>query len=348
MRRDRKSPGGFGFTLIETLVVVTIIGILVALLLPAVQAAREAAHRIQCINNLKQVGLGIQAYQAAQGVFPPIDLAMDAKVRGLIYAGRFQSALSRILPTLEQGDLYNALNFQEIPTLGHVLAMNQTAMQFTVGGFLCPSDPAAGVPGYGRCNYAVNLGPSARFAPYKRDPLSMHGPFAVFQVLGPADFRDGLSNTVGVSEHLQGDWLKETTRRGGDYLLGDGKDAVPPAGIDPRSYDAAIYFCDHLAASTPVESRRGESWFLSGYHFTNYNHTAPPNPKGSACSFDFNYDDLHNRVHRSGVFPATSNHPGGVNVVLMDGSVRFVRDGVDLATWRAVATRDGGEAAHLD
>jgi prepilin-type N-terminal cleavage/methylation domain-containing protein len=328
------------FTLIELLVTVGIIGLLAGLLLPAVQSAREASRRAQCTNNLKQIGLAIHAYVASSGVFPPVCLK---SVANETWAGHYYSPLVRILPGLEQTALFNATNFDWIPTDATMLVANLTVMTTSVGLFLCPSDTGSGVTGYGRCNYRFNMGPTHKNWYYHDTNNEFWcGPFTVFQCYRPADFGDGLSNTVGASERLQGDWQTDTMKRGGDYGL---------ANVDSQnigSVDQAVQVC---AASPPggaYESRGGESWFLSGFHFTGYNHSAPPNPKSADCALDVMREDMHNRILHNGVFSATSYHSGGVLVLLMDGSTRFVKDAIDLAVWRAVATRSGGEAVGAD
>jgi hypothetical protein len=109
-----------------------------------------------------------------------------------------------------------------------------------------------------------------------------------------------------------------------------------------------VELCDSVPAGYAVESRGGESWFVSGFHFTNYNHLLPPNGKGVACAFDGLVEPFGIRVIHAGVFPATSDHYGGVMAGRMDGSARFVADGVAPPVWRALATRAGGEVVTID
>ena len=159
-----------------------------------------------------------------------------------------------------------------------------------------------------------------------------------------AAFTDGLSATVGASERLEGNWTKGPFKLGGDYLYLT--TAIPP-GIAPalRDADQAIRFCSALSLSLPQESRGGECWLLSGLHFTNYNHCASPNMKIPDCALNTaSTETLHSRTIEQGIFKASSYHPGGVNAMLMDGSVRFFTDGIDLRVWRAVSTRSGLEA----
>jgi prepilin-type N-terminal cleavage/methylation domain-containing protein/prepilin-type processing-associated H-X9-DG protein len=335
-----------GFTLIELLVVVFVIGLLTGLLLPAVQSAREAARRIQCANNLKQIGLALQNYLAQQNVFPGVDL----KTRTFPGASRFFSTyffspIARMLPHLDQLPLYNATNF-ELPPVEAAL-FNQTVMKTSLGFLLCPSDVQPPVPGFGRVNYRFCLGPTPIWAPGSFYPLSQSGPFTVHLVYPPAAFTDGLSTTVGVSERLEGDWIKGPFKWGGDYLY---LATAAPPNLPPQllAPDQAVRYCSGLSLSLPQESRGGESWLLSGFHFTNYNHCATPNMKiPDCCLSSNNLSSLLHRINEQGVFKATSYHPGGVNAAFMDGSVRFFTDGVDSRVWRAVSTRSGGEVVEF-
>jgi hypothetical protein len=242
-----------------------------------------------------------------------------------------------MLPQLDLLPVYNAVNFHSYPAEGIAFWQNQTVMMYNSLLFVCPSDVVRGPFGFGRVNYRFNLGPS----PWDSSAdtvLGSSGPFTTHRCYGPADFADGLSQTIGVSERIKGDW-REGSRYRGDYLLTTiGRGGLP----SPGGPDWALSAC---AAAPPLlfEPRSGESWFFSGLHFTNYNHAGPPNYRGQDCAFDRAQEGLHERTLHSGVFPGRSYHVGGVNVLLMDGSARFVVDSVNLATWRAIATRSGGE-----
>ena len=327
-----------GFTLIELTVVIAVIGLLILLTLNAVQSSREAARRLGCSNHLRQIGLAMQAYLAASGVFPPVNLVTERFSDGTYYSGHSHSPLARLLPALDQQPLFNSINFERIATDGGMLTANDTAMTTHILVFLCPSDGAASpADGYGRVNYRVNHGSHFLYSPLPNDPATSSGPFAPHRAIGPADFSDGLSQTIGLSERLRGDWSRARFRRAGDYALADGSQAWP------RDADGARAYCLGLPPDIAHESRGGESWLLSGFNFTGYNHVAPPNWSGPDCSLDPWREDLHVRSMHDGVFAASSLHPGGVNACFMDGSVRFVKDSVDIRTWRSLATRGGGE-----
>lgn len=328
-----------GFTLIELLTVIFILGILAGLLLPAVQSAREAGRRLQCSNHLKQIGISLHSYSTTHSYFPAIFSASGTIQAGVPvpFFAHSYSPSARMLAELDQRPLYDAANLEGVTTRGPMLQANRTVMETTVALFLCPSDGGTGVPGYGRNNYRYNVVSTPWIAPGDNAPDSWTGPFTPQRFHRPADFRDGLSNTVGVSERLQGSWRKGQ-REPGDYMLTSIGKAKHTGGPD-----WAVAACAEAMPGLSSETRSGESWFLSGHHFTTYNHCAPPNAKAGDCSFLSGKEPVHNRTLHEGVFSASSQHPRGVNVLLMDGSLRFVQDTIAPPLWRALATRSGGE-----
>ena len=339
MTTARDDPASKAYTLVEVLVVISAISLLAGLLIPAVQSARESARRLQCANGLRQLGLALHNYLASQNVFPGVDLPDAPAGPRPSVSTHYFSPLARMLSQLDQGPLHNATNFSLPAVQGVVL--NQTVMKTSLGFLLCPSDTQPGVAGYGRDNYRFNLGPTGVWAPGSSPPLSEAGPFTVHVVYSPANFTDGLSSTVGASERLQGDWTRGQFKLGGDYLLF--------RTLEWSEYfnspDQTLQFCSSLSLSLPQESRGGESWFLSGFHFTCYNHCATPNLKVTDCALTDHASTrtLRERISQQGVFKASSYHPGGVNALLMDGSGRFFSDSINLRVWRALATRSGGE-----
>jgi prepilin-type N-terminal cleavage/methylation domain-containing protein/prepilin-type processing-associated H-X9-DG protein len=319
------------FTLIELLVVVSVIGVLIAILLPAVQAARAAARKMQCANNLKQIALAAHNFHDVNQVFPP----------GSSLAPRNASALVFLLPFMEQGNLYAQFD----PT-GDASdsPVNSTARGHDVPGFLCPSDPSTGSypepiqsPGQpagamGRSNYFANLGSFGWVYDMRgtlvKDPR-LAGVFAFGSTTRISGICDGTSNTALFAEIKRGasplhDDLDVTLLIPATYGT-----AKPPSNPSNLSPPAA---CDKPTRTwnyTGLQYQRGI--FVTAL----YTHTVPPNYKGRDCLIYFTFDQGH--------LASRSYHPGGVNVAMADGSVRFIGERIQLPTWRALGTRSGGE-----
>jgi prepilin-type N-terminal cleavage/methylation domain-containing protein/prepilin-type processing-associated H-X9-DG protein len=306
------------FTLIELLVVIAIIAILIGLLLPAVQKVRESASRLRCSNNLKQLGLAMHNYEGTNGAFPAGRNAWPLVV----------SAPSRLLAYVEQDNLQKLVNY-DAPLTD---PQNVLASKTRVGLFVCPSDPRSGqVPGMSDfgTNYVANNGTGVTFdaggniTGYLKIPDG-NGAFAQNPVR-IADITDGLSNTAAFSESTLGNGQAPASAAAADPRLAV---LVVPGGNDPTP--AA---CDGAAGS--FAGTRGGMWINGHYGNTLYNHFYPPNLAGKW--------DCGNASGNKGLTAARSYHAGGVNVLLCDGSVRFVRNSIDVGTWRALGTRDGGE-----
>jgi len=327
-----------GFTLIELLVVLAIIGVVVGLLLPAVQAAREAARRSRCVNNLKQLALAVQAYADVAGVLPP------AAATGPQWSNNF-SMKARILPYLEQAALYDSLNQSYFQESGP----NATSLTTLVDVFLCPSDPnvpcgtsdlpGAGARQVGYTSYPNNLGttPANNAGRYDGPAYFMGASVSrslagLAPAVGLAAVTDGASNTALWSEMVRG-------RHGGTTL---GPDQVyrlptpPPAAFTPLP--TLLAACG--AEATPAGfDAKGQVWGTdSAAQGGGYSHLMTPNRH--ACLFQGETVPVEWSTVGVG---ASSFHPGGVNLGYLDGSVRFTRDAVNPAAWWAVATIAGGE-----
>jgi hypothetical protein len=286
-------------------------------LLPAVQQAREAARRIQCRNNLKQLGLALHNYEGTHDVFPPGRLGFP-----LVW-----SAQAQLLPFVEQANLQDLFDFDAPPLTFNgafpAAAANEAAARTRIPLLTCPSDadavPESGFAGgisYPACagSGLVNNGSinDSDGVIYSRSSVRFR------------DLTDGSSNTTAF----------------GEQILGDGVDVAPPVEDHrwrvvelPGATPTTVAACQ--AGSAPAWSgQRGAKWVNGHFADAIYNHFLPPNAKQPDC---------HNRSHNFALTSARSNHTGGVQTTLCDGSVRFVNEGVELAVWRGLATRRGGE-----
>jgi prepilin-type N-terminal cleavage/methylation domain-containing protein/prepilin-type processing-associated H-X9-DG protein len=316
-----------GFTLIELLVVIALIAIVVGLLLPAVHAAREASRRTQCVNNLKQIGLAIHNYESSNGCFPPGYLSAPGIGFFDPQTGDWGPGwgwLTVLLPGVEQGNLYNSLNIN-MPCWD---LTNTTSVTFSPQVFLCPSanNPAATVgvtdvnqnlwqgAVFGRANYVHNVGTndvwSAPATVNYDDPFTgANGPMYRNSRIPFAAVTDGLSNTVAAGERSP-----------------NLADAVWPGVVPGAAHFSYGQFAndDWDGAGSYVASNSGPSIYEAPAIIH------PPNsPVGDT-------DEMY------------ALHPGGADILLCDGSVRFIKQSINLATWAALSSRCGGEIISSD
>ncbi len=348
-----------GFTLIELLVVIAIIAVLIALLLPAVQSAREAARRIQCTNNLKQMGLGLANYESSVGAYPPTTILVPPYAsKNWAYESSW-SVPARIAPYMELVPLYNAINFNAPGKLStYSSALNATVSVTPVKFFLCPSDPAPSIDdgsmgntGWANASYGAVVGDwyvwsatNTAVGPMNR---SAFGPNYSRTI---ASFTDGLSNTVVYSEGYIGHVQARDCSAGG----------APPAGMSPSSVPSPETSAATLATLIAGCSGSGKfglpightRWANGGVYYSGITTAATPNYKvkvaGYARPFDYVSWDENNGGSTYASLSASSYHPGGVNTLLGDGSVRFVKDTINPAAWRALGTIAGGEVISAD
>jgi len=341
-----------GFTLIELLVVIAIIAVLIGLLLPAVQAAREASRRAQCVNNLKQIGLAIHNYISTFQGLPFGKGPSYTPVLPTTAPYARWSAHSQLLIYLEQGTLFNSINFDlppETPGMqGDIAFMpayqnpsreNATASRIRVETFICPSDgpPLAEWPGgnsyfANQQSWACDLSEAqpSTIAPNEQ----IRGIFYYLSFVKPPDVTDGLSSTVFFSEKIRGTGIRDGNARSDGLLM--------PLTIGA---DATYLACQTLnpLTATRLTSRHGMSWVMGEMCCTTYNHVGPPNAHTCAgVGFQGTMSNMPMQV------PPSSRHPGGVNALMGDGSVRFIKESVALQTWRALGTRNGGEVVSSD
>ena len=339
-----------GFTLIELLVVIAIIAVLIALLLPAVQAAREAARRMQCVNNLKQLGLAMQGYIDGNGSLPP---ASTSGFPAGVMMNDF-SMKERILPFLEQQIVFNAFN-QSIP---YNSVQNGTATSTNINAYLCPSDGVrvnrgmASYPShdFGDTNYANNLGNCVTLNGIKFDgPAYTIGSNQFGPVVTLATITDGTSNTAIHSETLKGSGVAKP----GLAALYVSPDAFNWSGTISPTVTGNVYSTLQMLSSKCQASTKFATFVTRGYTWSyemvgtggGYTHIQTPNKK--ACVFSNNNSDPPGSSI-SGEIGAQSYHSGGVNVGFLDGSVRFIKDSVNQMAWWSLATMQGGEVISAD
>ena len=294
-----------GFTLIELLVVIAIIAVLIALLLPAVQQAREAARRTRCKNNLKQIGIALHNYHDSARCFP---FAIGG-------TGNKYSALSQLLPQLDQAPAYSQIDFSK----QYTDPVNAVVRMLELPMFRCPSDftnpqPTTG----GATNYHANKGASILW----QDPVA-NGVIYWLSSTKISDITDGTSQTAVFSERNVTDGSNGISTPDADTYL---------SSANPLTMDEAVQMCkavDVTNLANQFPQFMGAPW-MDGKHA--YQHIAPPN--GRSCGF---------QPAAKACMSASSRHIGGVHLLMSDGAVRFASSSIDIGTWRALGTRQGGE-----
>ena len=298
------------FTLIEVLVVLAVMGLVVALLIPAVQAAREAARRSSCANNLRQLGVATNAYIADKNCLP--------------VGGNGFSAFAMLLPYLEQKPLYDSMNF----SAGHLIfsgPLNSTA-RVRLPGLLCPTDhPFDEAPAM--TSYAVNFG--VGYTKTSGLYANANGPFSFLDtkpVVRPQMITDGMSHTVGISE-----WALGTDVR----VNADPKRGLYSARVEPNEFEAFARACHDLDTRTTETTGqvKATTWMQVGFGQNVYNHDLSVGDH--SC---YNGGGTY-----SGAWTASSVHAGGAHALYVDGHCVFAKETTSLAIWRALGTMNGGE-----
>ncbi len=356
-----------GFTLVELLVVIAIIGVLVGLLLPAVQQAREAARRMECSNNLKQLGLAHHNYESAYNMLVARKGGTAGAANNLGNRNRLSGFIG-LLPFIEQNQMWEAIQAGD-PTASPPIALGGPTAW---GGFgpwnaspeavRCPSDPG-NIPGGRRNSYSFCVGDQTEGI---RDRQAVRGIFANRRGTRFRDITDGLSNTVMMSErliHLQGPRGQNPTPavfQGTEYLVGT---ATPVSGVnDNPSLCLTVVVGKWYVEGQGLNNRTGISWTDGQPHYVGCNTILPPN--SPSCADRGSWGDQLGMV-----IPPTSRHTGGVNVVLADASVQFITENIDagdstmrpwrsnnsgadsgpspFGVWGAMGSRAGGESVDM-
>lgn len=355
-----RSRSRSGFTLIELLVVIAIIAVLISLLLPAVQSAREAARRAQCTNNLKQIGLAVHNYESVNGCLPP----------SVLFPSPFDSwgwgpaGHLAILQYVEQGAAYNSYNSGMVHpnASGNMFySKNTTTFNTQIASMLCPSDPVmvrvslSSYVGNSGGNFAVT-GYSGTWVPSRASwPEGSPSPGRNTNTIGFRDVIDGTSNTALFSEKLTAhnnvgsvfasDANPNNVRRVWFGVSNMGRTVTSQT---PAAIAQMLGECRALAGTVAATGNASEAsgWFRAYPAYANYgvyHHTGTPNSRNCGANFIATWgQDFW------GTSNASSLHPGGVNVCMTDGSVRFIKDTINQGTWAALGTRQGAEVLSAD
>lgn len=336
-KQEYLSVSPAGFTLIELLVAITIIALLIGITVPAVQAARESARKMQCKNNLKQIGIALQSYHEAHQVLPfGVGFDDDGPITSLgTLQDRRYATHTMLLPYIDQGNVYNRLNFNVAPFSPFVNAGTDVQAQLIprfneikngpaaitkIPTFLCPSDLDNLQSIWGHNNYRSCNGSSW-------SGRNGNGMFGQISSVRFSNVTDGLSNTAMFSERVKGTWnvtqhdLKsDLYDLNGVWTENQFRNAC--GGLTPQTAPAYIHDIDS-----------GQTWLAGNMNWTRYNHTL--NPNRVSCKNGFTWDGC--------VMPPSSRHLGGVNVLLGDGAVQFISENIGLNVWQGMGTISGAE-----
>lgn len=338
--RNRSVLANRGVTIVELLVTISVVGVLLALLLPAVASSRESARRIQCQHHLREIGIACQNHVSTHRAFPYTS-SSPGRIIG-DEGDSFQLAASphaMLMASLDHS-IYNKIDFEDrwltdlSRPLGAINAANNAILKVNLPFLRCPSDRQQA----GANNYRANVGIGLRHTFPDRylaclDDRNGRGAFMNAKATRPNSFSDGLSNTVLFSEKVIGDFSNDRMSPFRDRF------SWPTAHL-PCSIDGVVRICTSQAPSDYSHlSFGGSNWLVGGLNATWYNHLLTPNSKTPDCG----KGGTISAGGGAGIYTARSFHLGGVNILLADGSGRFVSESVSTTIWQAIGTRNGSE-----
>jgi prepilin-type N-terminal cleavage/methylation domain-containing protein/prepilin-type processing-associated H-X9-DG protein len=367
-----------GFTLIELLVVIAIIAVLIALLLPAVQAAREAARRSQCTNNMKQLGLAVANYESSVGSYPQAYAQNGLLSYNSVTDSGWGcwSVQALVMPFMEQGPVYNSLNFSIASADNEDGGVQATAIKTRVNSFLCPSSalpvgslycgtiPGSSTPApYPGNNYFGSVGATCL-------PWASATPPGIFSIVGPSDpgvvsvaaVTDGTSNTIAFSEWKMGDFnsaqlslqdaidiLQNSVGNFGSWNTVQ-TSSMPAAGMP--AFTTFLQTCQGLAVASTQggsnwktnKSLLGRDWNQGMFGHTLGTTLLAPNSSYYNCNMEAWGGDFD----APGMYNLSSYHPGGANAAFADGSVRFIKSSTSMNVIWYLGSKAGGEVLSSD
>jgi prepilin-type N-terminal cleavage/methylation domain-containing protein len=354
--QQERHPARQGMTLIEVLVVLSVVGLLAALVLPGVQSLRESQRKQQCAAHLIEIGRALQAFEGTYQVYPA---AMATVTKVAFQSGaadaRWIAPHVRLLPYLDQAVLYESMDLSPsrsfLPPYDVSIATDAggkktilSTDQMRLPIFMCPSDGPT-QPGKTNNNYRVNIGrgPGAAFkaATSVADPAMVlgNGAFALGHSLTTGDFKDGMEHTIAFSERTRGNGDPDQYSRTRDIFYSGLTGLYPNGGI---TLDMLKKVCGAVEETTEFYPYSGGSWFYAGYDQTWYNHALPPNNAIPDCA-ETSLSRNSGPKTLYALMGARSGHAVGVNCVFMDGHIGFISNTIDTSVWWALASRAGAE-----